>query len=155
MAVLNSGFPLQDNENLVLEIESKLYMTSPWLFCRFLWGCIRPILQILGFYRKGYLIVTNKRLVEYYVQTIFWFIKFRRYAECFSLKKIDGNIHWVKKGRFLFFARAYQVCYDRLLGQKSCWRWPFMRTYFILTGKEEEEANRIVSLLSSAVFAAK
>ena len=154
MVSLKSGFPLQEDESLILEIESKLYMTSPWLILRYWWGCLRPALQILGFKRSGYLIATNKRFVEYYTQTIFWLIKIRKYAECTPLKKIDGNIHWVKKGRFLFFARAYQVCYDRLLGQKSCWRMPWIRVYFVLNGKEEDEANKIVSLLSRAVYSA-
>jgi len=144
MASLNSGFPLLENEQLVLEIESKLYMTSPWLPLRFLWGLIRPILQILGFHRKGYLIATNKRLVEYYTQTIFWFIKIRKFVECVSLKKIKGNVQWTKKGTFLFFCRAYQISYNR----------PWYRVYFILKGKEEEEVNKIVNLLNQAVLSA-
>ena len=141
MASLKSGFPLLDDEQLVLEIESKLYMTSPWLPFRFIWGMVRPVLQILGFHRKGYLIATDKRFVEYYTQTIFWFIKIRKFAECVSLKKIKGNIHWAKKGSFLFFCRAYQVSYNK----------PWYRVYFVLKGKEEEEACKIVSLLNRAV----
>jgi len=142
MVSLKSGFPLLEDERLVLEIESKLYMTSPWLPLRFIWGIVRPFLQILGFSRKGYLIATNKRFVEYYTQTIFWLIKFRKYAECISLKKIKGTIHWVKKGRFLFFCRSFQICYNR----------PWQRVYFILKGKEEEEAVKIVNLLNKTVM---
>jgi hypothetical protein len=150
MMSLKSGFPLQEDERLVLEIESKLYMTSPYLFWRIIWGMIRPTLQILGFFRKGYLIATSKRFVEYYVQTIFWFIKIRRYAESVPLKKIDGNIHSVKKGRFLFFCRTYHISYD-----KYCfWKFPWLRVYAVLRGKDEEEANKIVSLLGQAVIAA-
>ena len=144
MASLKSGFPLLDDEQLVLEIESKLYMTSPWLPFRFIWGMVRPVLQILGFHRKGYLIATDKRFVEYYTQTIFWFIKIRKFAECVSLKKIKGNIQWTKKGTFLFFCRTYQVSYNR----------PWYRVYFSLKGKEEEDANKIVNLLNQAVTAA-
>jgi len=144
MVSLQSGFPLLNNERLILEIESKLYMTSRWLPLRFIWGMIRPLLQILGFKKTGYLIATDKRFVEYYTQTIFWLIKFRKYAEVVSLKNIKGNIHYVKKGRFLFFCRAYQVCYDR----------PWRRVYFILKGKDEDEANKIVNLLSGAVISA-
>ena len=145
MASLNSGFPLMDDERLVLEVESGLYMTSRWLLLRFIWGAIRPFLQILGFHRKGYLIATNKRFVEYYTQTIFWLIKIRKFAECVSLKKIKGDLQWAKKGTFLFFCRAYQVSYER----------PWYRVYFVLKGKEENEANRIVSLLNQAVTAAQ
>jgi len=151
MVSLNSGFPLQKDERLIVEVESKLYMTSPCFLLRFIWGMIRPCLQILGFGRTGYLIVTDKRLIEYYVQKIFWFIRFRRYAESVSLKDIKNNIHYVKKGRFLFFCRAFQICYDR----NSCWGIPLTRVYFVLKGKEEEEANKIVSLLGEAVAAVK
>jgi len=146
MASLNSGFPLLDDEQLVVEIESKLYMTSPWLLFRFIWGIVRPFLQILGFFRKGYLIATNKRIVEYYTQTIFWFIKIRKFAECVSLKKIKGNIHWTKKGSFLFFCRTYQICYNK--------SWLY-RVYFNLKGKSEEEATKIVNLLNRAVMNAQ
>ena len=141
MASLNSGFPLMDEERLILEVESGLYMTSRWLPLRFIWGMIRPFLQILGFHRKGYLIATNKRFVEYYTQTIFWLIKIRKFTECVSLKKIKGDIQWAKKGTFLFFGRTYQVSYER----------PWYRVYFVLRGKEENEANRIASLLNQAV----
>ncbi|MCL2763999.1 MAG: hypothetical protein FWD40_01805 [Treponema sp.] len=145
MVSLKSGFPLLEDERLILEIESKLYMTSPWLPLRFIWGIIRPFLQILGFKRSGYLIATDKRFIEFYTQTIFWLIKFRKYSESISLKKIKGNIHWVKKGRFLFFCRAYQVCYNR----------PWWRVYFILKGKEEDDANKIINLLNQAVCSAQ
>jgi hypothetical protein len=149
--MLKSGFQLLEDERLVLEIESKLYMTSSWLPLRFLWGIIRPLFQILGFKRSGYLIATNKRFVEYYTQTIFWLIKFRKYAESISLKKIDEQVHWVKKGRFLFFCRAYQVSYDRF----CCCKMPWTRVYFILKGKEEDEAIKIVNLLNRAVTSAQ
>ena len=145
MVTLKSGFPLPENERLILEIESKLYMTGTCLPLRFLWGIVRPALQILGFGRTGYLIATDKRFVELYSQTIFWFIRIRKYAKSISLKKIRGNIECVKKGRFLFFARAYQVSYDKLC----------QRVYFILNGKERGEAEKIVNLLSQAVISAQ
>jgi hypothetical protein len=145
MVSIKSGFPLLENERLILEIESKLYMTSAWLPLRILWEFVRPCLQILGFKRSGYLIATDKRFVVIYVQTIFWFIKIRRYVKSISLKKIKGDIECVKKGRFLFFCRAYQVSYD------TCWR----RVYFILNGKEEDDARKIVNLLSQAVISAQ
>jgi hypothetical protein len=145
MASIKSGFPLLGNERLILEIESKLYMTSSWLLLRFLWGFVRPSLQILGFKRTGYLIATDKRFVEVYTQTIFWFIKIRKYVRSISLKKIKGDIECVKKGRFLFFCRAYQISYD------TFWR----RAYFILNGKEEDDARKITNLLSQAVISAQ
>jgi len=152
MVSLNSGFPLQKDERLIVEVESKLYMTSPYFLLRFIWGMIRPTLQILGIRKSGYLIVTDKRLIEYYVHTFFWFIKFRRYAESVSLKDVKMNVHYVKKGTFLFFCRAFQICYDR--NSYIC-GFPLVRVYFILKGKEEEEANKIVSLIGDAVAAVK
>ena len=144
MATTKSGFPLLDNERLITEIESKLYVTSRWFLFRLIWGAIRPVLQILGFGRKGYLIATDKRFIEYYTQKIFWFIKIRKCVKSISVKKIRGNIEWVKKGRFLFFARAYQISYDRF----------WQRTYFVLTGLKEEDANKIANLLSQIVISA-
>ena len=145
MVTLKSGFPLSENEHLILEIESKLYMTGACLPLRFLWGIVRPFLQILGFRRTGYLIATDKRFVEMYTQTIFWFIKIRKFARSVSLKEITGNIEYVKKGTFLFFFRAYQISYDKHR----------QRVYFILNGKEEDEAQKIVNLLSRAVISAQ
>jgi len=145
MATLNSSFPLLEDEKLVVEAGSKLYMTSSCFLLRMIWGILRPILQILGFGRKGYLIVTDKRLVVLYTQTIFWFIKFRRCAESTPLNKIEKTINYVKKGRFLFFFRAYQLYFDR------CKR----RVYFILKGMEENEVQKLSNRLFQQVASAK
>ena len=145
MVSLKSGFPLLENERLVLEIESKLYMTSSILFLRIIWGILRPILQIFGFNRKGFLIATDKRFVVLYTQTIFWFLKLRNSAECIPLEKIGKTIRYVKKGRFLFFCRAYHVSFDR-----CCWR-----VYFILKGMGEEDAQKISNRLYQLVSSVK
>ena len=142
MSSLKSGFPLLENERLILEVESGLYVTSSCWFFRLLWGTIRPFLRILGFSRKGFLVVTDKRFIELYTQTIFWFIKLRRNAEIFPLKKIKDSVKYVKMGRFLFFGRSYHVSYDR-----SC----LTRVYWVLKGMEEAEASKLANYLYQTI----
>ncbi|MCL2044500.1 MAG: hypothetical protein FWG89_10215 [Treponema sp.] len=146
MASLKSGFPLQNGEQFVLEIESKLYMTSSFFIFRFFWGAVRPFLQILGFGRRGFLIVTDRRFIEMHVQKIFWFIRFRRNVTSIPIKKVSGTVECVKKGRFLFFARAYQVCYQRPF---------FCRVYYVLPGKEAEEVYKITNLLTETIASSR
>ena len=142
MTTLKSGFPLQDGERFVLEIESRLYMTSSFFIFRLLWDFIRPLLQILGFCRRGFLIVTDRRFIEVYSQKIFWIIKIRRNVKSIPLRNICGTVEIVRKGRFLFFARAYHIFYQRPCG---------CRVYCVLPGIELEEVYKMTNLLSETI----
>ncbi|MDR1106816.1 MAG: hypothetical protein LBL44_10715 [Treponema sp.] len=138
MTPLKSGIDLLENESLTLEIDAELYITSRCAVLRFLQGIIRFFAQILGFRKRGFLVVTNKRVVEIYNQIIFWIINIRKYVNSVPLCKIDKEVDYVKKGTFAFLFRAYQLYYQR------SWR----RVYVILRGLDEKEVHQV----SNAVY---
>jgi hypothetical protein len=132
MTSLQSGVTLLDNETLVLEMDAELYVTSSCAFLRFIHGIIRFFAQILGFRKRGFLVVTNKRFVEVYNQIIFWIINIRKYVKSIPLERIEGEVDYVKKGTFAFLFRAYQLYYNKRTNR---------RVYVILRGLEEQDAH--------------
>ncbi|MDR0601822.1 MAG: hypothetical protein LBG42_05520 [Treponema sp.] len=137
MTPLKSGIDLLENESLTLEINAELYVTSSFIIPRFLFGIIRFFAQILGFRKRGFLVVTNKRIVEVYNQIIFWIINIRKYVNSVPLCKIDKEVDYVKKGTFAFLFRAYQLYY-----QRSLWR-----VYAILRGLDEKEVHSVANAI--------
>jgi len=132
-----SGIVLRENETIALEIESRLYITSACVILRFIFGVIRIFLQILGFKKKGFLVISDKRFAEVYTQTIFWFINFGKTIRNVPLKSIKSETGCVWKGTFLFLFRSWQVWYER----------QGRRVYYILKGLDETEAQKITSIL--------
>ena len=64
MANLKSGLILREDENLVMELEAELWATSMNPLAR-LWGSIvRTVNLILGNKRKGFIVITDKRVME-------------------------------------------------------------------------------------------
>jgi hypothetical protein len=74
MAALKSGFVLDADEKLVMEIESELWLTSTNLIARLLAGFFRIVATILGTKLKAFLIITDKRVIEIRNQVICWCI---------------------------------------------------------------------------------
>ncbi|WP_461248730.1 hypothetical protein, partial [Treponema sp. R6D11] len=68
MATLASGIALADGENLVMEIEAELWATSSNPIAQFFGAIQRFFALIFGFKQKGFVVITNKRVVE--VKTI-------------------------------------------------------------------------------------
>jgi hypothetical protein len=132
MTSLQSGVTLLENETLVLEMDAELYITSSCAILRFFHGIIRFFAQILGFKKRGFLVITNKRFVEVYNQIIFWVINIRKYVKSIPLERIEGEVDYVRKGTFAFLFRAYQLYYDKR--EKR-------RVYAILRGLDEQDAH--------------
>jgi hypothetical protein len=74
MAELKSGIMLAENENLVMEIEAELWATSSNPIARFIGAIQRVIAMIFGFRKKGFLIITDRRVVEVTTQINCWCI---------------------------------------------------------------------------------
>jgi hypothetical protein len=135
MTSSKSGIDLLENETLIAEADAGLYITSAFVILRFIQDFLRFIGLILGFRKRGYLVITNKRFVEIYTQTIFWIIKIRKNVRSIPLCAIKKDVGCVKKGTFAFFSRSYQLYYERF------WR----RVYVVLRGLDEGEAYRITN----------
>ena len=64
MSDLKSGLILEDGESLVMEIEAELWATSSNPMAMALGQIEKSIAKILGRKVEGYLVITNKRVVE-------------------------------------------------------------------------------------------
>ena len=94
MAVLASGIALAENENLVMEIEAELWATSSNPISRLFGGINRIISKIFGFRKTGFLIITDKRVIEVKTQIYCWCITTGRqvkYVLPSSVKEIGYN----------------------------------------------------------------
>jgi hypothetical protein len=63
MAELKSGLLLNSNETLVLEIEAELWATSSNPIAQLFGGIRRFFAAIFGYKKKGFVVVTNQRVV--------------------------------------------------------------------------------------------
>ncbi|MDR2842596.1 MAG: hypothetical protein LBV52_05290 [Spirochaetaceae bacterium] len=141
MSSLKSGVVLPEGETLVLEIESGLVSTSSFLILRFLIGILRFLGQLVGIRTKGFIVLTNKRVIEVYNQFVFWGWKVRKTVKNVPLKYIK-EVNYNKKGVFLCFYRAYHLYYERSL----------QRVYAILKGLSEAELQKAVNLFFTTVL---
>jgi len=64
MAALKSGVVLAENETLVMEIEAELWSISSNPIARFFGGIKKFLAMILGFRKKGFVVITDRRVVE-------------------------------------------------------------------------------------------
>ena len=64
MSDLKSGLILEDGESLVMEIEAELWATSSNPIAMFIGKIRKFFAKILGYRRNGFLVITNKRVVE-------------------------------------------------------------------------------------------
>jgi hypothetical protein len=74
MATLASGLMLAEDEKLVMEIEAELWATSSNPIARFLGEMQKIIAMIFGFRKRGFLVITDKRVVEVSTQINCWCI---------------------------------------------------------------------------------
>ena len=64
MEKLKSGVVLTEGETLVAELEAELWATSANPFAKLVGQVVKFINLILGNKRKGYVVITNKRVIE-------------------------------------------------------------------------------------------
>jgi hypothetical protein len=91
MAELPSGFVLAGDETLVMNIEADWMLPIYNPLACIIWTIMKFILMILGVRKKGFLIITDKRVVEVWEYIICWcFIKGQHisYVKPGSVKEI-------------------------------------------------------------------
>ncbi len=145
MANLKSGLVLTDGEELLMELEAELWATSNNIFSR-IWGKIQKFLALLfGIKRKGFLVITNKRVVEVRQDIVCWVFnsaKNIRYLLPSSLKEIG----YTKTGMcFGCFCQNYILYYESFT----------QRTNVQLTVTGEEEVQKVVDAFYKAIASAQ
>jgi len=111
MATVKSGVMLAENEKLVMEIEAELWATSSNPVAQFFGAIRRVIALIFGFKKKGFLVITDKRVVEVTTQIHCWCITVGRQVK-YVLPSSVKEIGYTRKATCGCFCPAYYLYYE-------------------------------------------
>lgn len=145
MDKLKSGLVLNDGEKLVIELEAELWATSQNPIARMI-GEIRKLLAlIMGHKRQGYIVITDKRVVEIIQMKMFWVLNVGKNVK-YVLPSSVKEVGYTKEGTCCgCFCQAYNLYYDAFT----------QRTSVLLPVDEEKEAQDIVDAFYKAISAAQ
>ena len=144
-AQLKSGLILNEGEKLVIELEAEMWATSQNPIAKLI-GQIRKLLALItGSKREGYIVITDKRVVEivdFKACWVFHVAKNVKYVLPSSVKEVG----YTKEGSFCgCFCPAFNLYYDAFT----------QRTSVLLPVTEETEAQKIVDAFYKAISAAQ
>ena len=144
MSTLRSGVSLLEGERLVMEIEAELWAKSPNPIMRLIGSVQRIIAMVLGFRKKGFLIITDQRVIEVAQQIQCYCIvtgKIIKYVLPSSVKEIG----YTKAATCGFLCPRYELFYQSFTDGISVQ----------LKSGEESEALNVVNAFYAALFSAK
>ena len=93
MAQLKSGLTLNEGENLVMELEAEFFAGSSNPIAQFIGNVQKLILKILGTRLKGYLVITDQRVVEVYSYVRCYIFNVSKTVKCLHFQRQqDGKM---------------------------------------------------------------
>ena len=119
MATLKSGLVLAENETLIAELEAELWATSSNPIAKLLGHIVKFINLILGNKRQGYIVITDKRVVEIIQFKALWVFnvgKNVKYVLPSSVKEVGYLMEGTCCG---CFCQAYTLYYDSFTQRTS------------------------------------
>ncbi len=145
MGNLKSGIVLAEGEQLVVELEAELWAGSSNPLAR-MWGQIVKFINLLlGNKRHGFVVITDRRVVEVIQYKALWVFNTAKNVK-YVLPSSVKEVGYTKEGTFFgCFCQAYSLYYDSFT----------QRTSVLLTGADEEEAQKIVDSFYKAISAAQ
>ena len=142
---LKSGLILNEGEKLVIELEAEMWATSQNPIAKLI-GQIRKLLALItGSKREGYIVITDKRVVEIVEFKACWVFNLGKNVK-YVLPSSVKEVGYTKEGTcFGCFCQAYNLYYDAFT----------QRTSVLLPVQEEAEAQKIVDAFYKAISAAQ
>jgi hypothetical protein len=140
---LASGIALAENEKLVMEIEAELWASSSNPIAQLLGTIQRVIAMILGFKKKGFWVITDKRVVEVAVQKACWCITVGRQVK-YILPSSVKEIGYTKSATCGCFCPAYYLYYEGFTQRSSV----------LLKGADENGALKATNAFYAAIVQA-
>jgi hypothetical protein len=140
MATTKSGINLVEGENLIVELEAELWATSSNPIAQLIGTIRRVIAAILGFKKKGFLVITDKRVVELYNQIQCYVFNTGRTVK-YVLPSSVKEIGYEKLTTCGFFCPAYYLYYEGFT----------QKTRILLKGSDETNAQKIVDAFYKAI----
>lgn len=146
MTNLKSGLVLNEGENLVMELEAELWASSSNFIAKIIGMIIKFINLILGNKRKGFVVITDKRVVEIVEFKALWVFNVGRTVK-FLLPSSVKEVGYSKEGTFCgCFCQSYNLYYDAFT----------QRTSVLLSDIDSEaEAQKVVEAFYKAISAAQ
>lgn len=136
-----SGVILNENENLVVELEAELWATSANPIAKMIGTVIRLINLVLGFKRKGYVVITDKRVIEVIQFTALWVFNSGKNVK-YVLPSSVKEVGYTREGTcFGCFCQATNLYYESFT----------QRTSVLLPTDSEKEAQDIVDAFYRAI----
>ena len=145
MANLKSGLILREHENLVMELEAELWATSMNPVARLIGSIVRVFNLILGNKRRGFIVITDKRVMEVIQFKSLWVLnsgKNVKYVLPSSVKEVGYTKHGTCFG---CFCQQYNLYYESFT----------QATEVMLPVQNEKEAQRVVDAFYKAITAAQ
>lgn len=141
MATLKSGLILGENEHLVVELEAELWATSSNPIALLIGNIVKFLNLLIGFKRKGYVVITDLRVVEIIQFKALWVLntgKSVKYVLPSSVKEVG----YTKEGTCCgCFCQAYNLYYDAFT----------QRTSVLLSDVDEAGAQKVVDAFYKAI----
>ncbi len=145
MANLKSGLILGENEKLVVELEAELWATSSNPIARLIGSIVKLINLILGFKRKGFVVITDKRVVEIIQFQALWVLNTGKNVK-YVLPSSVKEVGYIKEGTCCgCFCQAYSLYYDSFT----------QRTTVLLSDVDEQGAQKVVDAFYNAISIAQ
>lgn len=143
MGNMKSGLVLAPDEQLVMELEAEMWADSSNPISKIIGSIIRLINLILGYRRKGYLVITNKRVVEFTQFKALWILNVGENVK-YLLPSSVKEVGYIKEGTFCgCLCQAYHLYYDSFT----------QRTSVLLSDVDSnKEAQKVVDAFYNAIF---
>jgi hypothetical protein len=140
MPLLQSGIVLGEGEELVMEIEAELWATSSNPIARFFGAISKFISMILGHRIKGFVVITNKRVVEVRTNIDCYCFTTGREVK-YVLPSSVKEIGYTRSATFCCCCPAFHLYYEGFT----------QRTAILLKGSDENGAKKATDAFYAAI----
>lgn len=130
-----SDIVLSPGEEIILELEAELWASSSNPIARLFGAVLRIIYMILGIRAKGFVVLTNKRIVEQRQNILCWCFNAAKEVK-YVLPSSVKEVGYAREATFCgCFCQAYTFYYDAFT----------QRTSILLKGADEDEAIKVTN----------
>ena len=140
MSNTKSGIILEEDETLVMEIEAELWATSSNPISIAIGNISKFIAKIFGYKKSGFLVITNKRVVEVVNVTECYCFNTARNVK-YLLPSSVKEVGYTKQATCGCFCPAFNLYYESLT----------QRTSVLLPGATEVDAQKTVDAFYKAI----
>ncbi|MDR1543169.1 MAG: hypothetical protein LBS50_01910 [Prevotellaceae bacterium] len=145
MANLKSGLILGEGENLVMELEAELWASSSNPMAKLIGSVVKFLNLLLGNKRQGFVVITNKRVVEVIQFKALWILNAGKNVK-YLLPSSVKEVGYTKEGTcFGCFCQSYNLYYDAFT----------QRTSVLLSDVDEAGAQKVVDAFYKAISSAQ